>query len=197
MTPDFNFCRCPEKVRKLINRPVVSLLGTRVSGTSTEMITQCIYLNHRGTVKGSRDFYHNWTNSILQQVKRKFRKIQMDCSEFHEGLIHLNRKRAFYWPYTLVPDPENFSNFPKLWSLYLVIIKSMTHTPSLGGLSNRFLFCCLLQDLTWILWVELSTLFFCHELSWVLYFFVMSWVEYFSHAVLNSTHDKKRCTHQT
>jgi hypothetical protein len=36
-----------------------------------------------------------------------------------------------------------------------------------------------------------------YELSWVLYFFVMSWVEYFSHVVLNSTHDKKRCTHQT
>jgi hypothetical protein len=28
--------------------------------------------SHRGTVKASRDFYHNWTNSILQQLKRKF-----------------------------------------------------------------------------------------------------------------------------
>jgi hypothetical protein len=24
--------------------------------------------------RGFRDFYHNWTNSILQQVKRKFGK---------------------------------------------------------------------------------------------------------------------------
>ncbi len=40
----FNLCRCTEKVRKLINLPVVRLLGTRVNGTSTEMITQCIYL---------------------------------------------------------------------------------------------------------------------------------------------------------
>jgi len=34
----FNFTCCAKKVSKLINRPVVSLLGTRVSGTSTEMI---------------------------------------------------------------------------------------------------------------------------------------------------------------
>jgi hypothetical protein len=40
----FNFVRCAKKVSKLINRPVVSLLGTRMGGTSTEMITQCIYL---------------------------------------------------------------------------------------------------------------------------------------------------------
>jgi hypothetical protein len=59
--------------------------------------------------------------------------MQMHCSEFQEWLIHLNRKQfqewlihlnrkhfssAFYCPYTLVPDPENFSNFLKLWSLY-------------------------------------------------------------------------------
>jgi hypothetical protein len=43
---------------------------------------RCLF--HRGTVKASRDFYHNWTNSILQQVKRKFWKMQMHCSEFHE-----------------------------------------------------------------------------------------------------------------
>jgi hypothetical protein len=34
----FNFIRCAKKVRKLINRPVVSLFGTRVSSTGTEMI---------------------------------------------------------------------------------------------------------------------------------------------------------------
>jgi hypothetical protein len=33
----------------------------------------------------------------------------MHCSEFHELLIHLNKKHgAFYWPYTLVPDPQTF-----------------------------------------------------------------------------------------
>jgi len=40
----FNFVGCAEKVSELINRPVVSLLGTRVFGTSTAMITQSIYL---------------------------------------------------------------------------------------------------------------------------------------------------------
>ncbi len=50
LTPAFNhlvgldFVCCAKKVSKLIDRPVVSLLGTRMGGTSTEMITQCIYL---------------------------------------------------------------------------------------------------------------------------------------------------------
>jgi hypothetical protein len=43
------------------------------------------------------------------------------------------------------------------------------------------------QDLTWILWVELSTLFFCHEFE----------LSTFVTLVLNSTHDKQCCTHQT
>jgi hypothetical protein len=50
LTPAFNhlvgldFVCCVKKVRKLIDHPVVSLRGTRMGGTSTEMITQCIYL---------------------------------------------------------------------------------------------------------------------------------------------------------
>ena len=50
--PAFNhlLCfNCAEKVSKLINLPVVSLLGTRVCGTSTEMITQSIYLKFPAT----------------------------------------------------------------------------------------------------------------------------------------------------
>jgi hypothetical protein len=49
LTPDFNhlvglgFVCCEKKVSKLIDCPVVSLLGTRMGGTSTEMITRCIY----------------------------------------------------------------------------------------------------------------------------------------------------------
>ena len=49
----FNFVRCVEKVSKLINHPVVSLLGTRVCGTSTEMITQSIYLEFPATTSRS------------------------------------------------------------------------------------------------------------------------------------------------
>jgi hypothetical protein len=42
----------------------------------------------------------------------------MHCSEFHEWLIHLNRTHdEFYGPYTSVPDPQNFSNFLKMWDL--------------------------------------------------------------------------------
>jgi hypothetical protein len=39
----FKFVGSAKKVSKLINRPVVSLLGTRMGGTSTEVSTQCIY----------------------------------------------------------------------------------------------------------------------------------------------------------
>jgi hypothetical protein len=45
----FNLCCCTEKVSKLINLQVVILLGTRVSGTSTQMITQFIYLKFPAT----------------------------------------------------------------------------------------------------------------------------------------------------
>jgi len=38
----FHFVCCVEKVNDLINRPVVSLLGTRVGDTSAEMIPKRI-----------------------------------------------------------------------------------------------------------------------------------------------------------
>jgi hypothetical protein len=66
MTPDFNhlvglgFVRCAKKVRKLINHPVVSLLGTGMGGTSTEMITQCIYLKISATVNRKRLLCNHW-----------------------------------------------------------------------------------------------------------------------------------------
>ncbi len=66
MTPVFNhlvglgFLCCVKKVTKLIDRPVVSLLGTRMDGTSTEMITQNIYLklvssNHKWLLRDHWD----------------------------------------------------------------------------------------------------------------------------------------------
>ncbi len=48
LTPVFShllrldFLCCVEKVSELVNRPVVCLFGTRMSGTSTEMITKSI-----------------------------------------------------------------------------------------------------------------------------------------------------------
>jgi hypothetical protein len=36
--------RGTEKVSQLLNRPVMSLFGTRMSGTSTEMVSHCIQL---------------------------------------------------------------------------------------------------------------------------------------------------------
>ena len=50
MSPTFNHLLCfhsvdcTKKVSELINRSVVSLLGTRVSGTNTQMVSQGIYL---------------------------------------------------------------------------------------------------------------------------------------------------------
>jgi hypothetical protein len=37
-----------------------------------------------------RDFYHNWTNSILQQLKRKFWKIADALFRIHQWLINFN-----------------------------------------------------------------------------------------------------------
>jgi hypothetical protein len=63
------------------------------------------------TTTGRIIFYNTW--------KENFGKLPIHCSEFHEWLIHLNKKHgAFYCPYTLEPDPQNFSNFLKLWILY-------------------------------------------------------------------------------
>jgi hypothetical protein len=41
----FHFVGCEIEVSNLINHPVVSLLGTRVGGTSTEVVSKCIDLN--------------------------------------------------------------------------------------------------------------------------------------------------------
>jgi hypothetical protein len=43
LTPDLGFVCCAKKVSKLIDRPVVSLLGTRMGGTSTEMIDHPVH----------------------------------------------------------------------------------------------------------------------------------------------------------
>jgi hypothetical protein len=56
----FNLCRSAEKVSKLIILPVVSLLDTRVSGTSTNMITQGIYLKFPGTTSRKRLLRNHW-----------------------------------------------------------------------------------------------------------------------------------------
>jgi hypothetical protein len=62
------------------------------------------------TTTGRILFYNSW--------KENFGKLQIHCSEFHEWLIHLNRKHGFsYCPYSLVPDPSNFSNLLKMWGL--------------------------------------------------------------------------------
>jgi hypothetical protein len=45
----FNFVCCAEKVSDLINHPVVSLLGTRVGGTSAEVVNKSIELEHFAT----------------------------------------------------------------------------------------------------------------------------------------------------
>ena len=56
-------------------------------------------------------FYNNW--------KENCRKLQMNCSEFHEWLIHLNNTHGeLYCPYSLAPDPQNFLNFQQLWVVH-------------------------------------------------------------------------------
>ncbi len=58
----FSFCcmRCAKKVSKLTNRPVVSLLGTRVSGTSEKMVSQGIYLKLLTPTTHNRLLRNHW-----------------------------------------------------------------------------------------------------------------------------------------
>ena len=67
--------------------------------------------------KGLKGILPHWTNSVLQQQKENFGKLEMHCSEFHQWLIHLN-KNCLYCPYSLVPYPQNLLNFHKLWDLF-------------------------------------------------------------------------------
>ena len=50
----FHFVCCAEKVSDLTNRPVVSLLGTRVGGTSSEVVPKRIDLKLPATASRER-----------------------------------------------------------------------------------------------------------------------------------------------
>jgi hypothetical protein len=57
--------------------------------------------------KGLSDFYHNWTNSILQQLKRNFWEIAdalFRISTMTNSFKYSHR--CEYRPYSLVPDPQ-------------------------------------------------------------------------------------------
>jgi hypothetical protein len=56
----FCFMCCAKKVSKLINHPVVSLFGTRVSGTSANMVAQCVYPKLPTTTTRKRLFLNHW-----------------------------------------------------------------------------------------------------------------------------------------
>ncbi len=68
----------------------------------------------------------------------------MDCSEFHQWLIHLNPKHgALYWPYVLVPNPQNLLKFPEIVS---PSPSSMDLPPQWPHKSSGFEICLLLID---------------------------------------------------
>ena len=62
--------RCAKKVSKLINRPVVSLLVTRVSGTGTEMIASCIYPKFPATTSRKRLLRQHWDLSAHRRGEK-------------------------------------------------------------------------------------------------------------------------------
>ena len=66
----FNFMRCAKKVSKLINRPVVSLFGTRVSGTGTEMIAQYVYPKLPTTTNRKRLLRNHWDLSVHRRGEK-------------------------------------------------------------------------------------------------------------------------------
>ncbi len=61
--------------------------------------------------EGLRDFYHDWTNSILQQLKRKFWKIAdalFRISWISHSFTYTPgvSTTGVYHPYSFVPDPQ-------------------------------------------------------------------------------------------
>ena len=75
--------------------------------------------------KVSREFYHNWTNSVLQQQEETFGKFQIALFRISSltkvVLIHLNNRQLAstahnspagkYRPqYSLVPDPKKITS---------------------------------------------------------------------------------------
>jgi hypothetical protein len=56
----FYFMCCAEKVRNLINRPVVCLFGTRVGGTRVKVITYGVSLKFPATTSRERILRNHW-----------------------------------------------------------------------------------------------------------------------------------------
>jgi hypothetical protein len=55
---------------------------------------------------GLTDFYHNWTNSILQQMKRNFWKIADTLFRISTMTNSFTYWPGEYHPYSLGPDPQ-------------------------------------------------------------------------------------------
>ncbi len=74
-TPGFSYVlcldiiRCVEKVRQLLNRPVMSLFGNRMSGTSTEMVSHRIQLKPSTTTRRYRIFNDDRDLGVHDQGK--------------------------------------------------------------------------------------------------------------------------------
>ncbi len=115
LTPAFNhllclgFVSCAKKVSKLINRPVVSLVGTRMDGTSTEMITQCIYLKLSATANRKRLLRNHWDLSAHWR-KNVCQRLAGQDSSLRWGLIWHSR----HW--FLRRGPARLQS-PRHWSL--------------------------------------------------------------------------------
>jgi hypothetical protein len=59
------FMRSTEKVSQLLNRPVMSLFGTRMSGTSTEMVSHRIQLKLPATTGAEKRGKKEENNSLF------------------------------------------------------------------------------------------------------------------------------------
>ncbi len=69
---------------------------------------------HTHTEEASGNFTTTGRILFYNIFTQKNWKLQVHCSEFHAWQIHLNTKHgALYCPYSLVPDPQNFSIFLK------------------------------------------------------------------------------------
>ena len=105
LTPAFNhllcfiLMGCTKKVSKLINHPIVSLLGTRMGGTSTEVITQC---KLSATTNRKRLLRNRWFHVFF-------------FSYFFLGKVHYNCRPLYRRDQRNASEKDTVARWPRRW----------------------------------------------------------------------------------
>ena len=87
--------------------------------------------------------YFLWCHDVWSMFARcKIVFLQMNCSEFHQWLIHFNNHHGgVYWSYSLIPDPPNVLDFQKLWVGSVVVAEGVPPPQKKSHFEGVYDFC--------------------------------------------------------